>query len=421
MNPPTYDQRVVFQLSMYSNLVSGMTGPDLEGRLYAAIKTELDKEETKKKIGAWSIVWGPVVKQFDTRLYAVNAMYVAESVKEPGTYVIGIAGTNPSSLFDWLVEDAFVSKQTPWVFAPRTGARISRGTAIGLAILLNAKPGGNRPGAGTTLLDFARGIGKKAGQKVIVSGHSLGGALSATVTLWLHDVRIIWDPERKVELSGLPTAGPTAGNGAFARYSDRSISVARFANAIDVVPHAWQASDLAKIPTLYAPHIEPNAEINRLVKIAEDISAGGDYTQIVHDTGWFPFPVDRKIINPVLGSFLNFLRQLAYQHTTAYLDYFKIVSPVLDAWAEEFQTTAVAVAPAVAAGFTAEAAATQMTAPIAGQPEVLRPVPDARDRELEARVVEDLLRFATPEQQQQVGIPVDPEKVVDPGAGVGQS
>ena len=404
MSPPTNEQRVIYQVSMYSSLVANKKGPDLEAQLYAAIQAALVKDAPQ--IGHWSVAWGPVVVQHEPESYAINAMYVAECQDHHlrGTYVVGIAGTNPASLFDWLVEDGLVQKQVPWVYALRSapGARIALGTGIGLSILQHAQPGGDRPGAGTTLLKFLGGIEPKLGKRLIVSGHSLGGALSPTLTLWLHDVRILWDTFHLVQLSTMPTAGPTAGNSIFAAYSDKHLTATRFANDIDVVPHAWQASDLEKIPTLYAPDIEPDKVINDLVAFAQRLSASGDYTQILHDTGWFPGKVEKTIIDPSKSVFYNFVKQLAFQHTIAYLEFFGVLSDILHEWAEEFQAAAEAAAPAVAAGFAARSAAQEATAPAS----------DA----LAAQVVADLLRYATPEQQQ-IAVPVDPQSLVDARSG----
>ncbi|HEX2079865.1 MAG TPA: hypothetical protein VHG08_19265 [Longimicrobium sp.] len=389
MNPPTPQQRIVFQLSMYSNLVANRKGPNLEADLYRAIKDAL--AANRDQIGNWSVVWGPAVYQYNTTSLAINAMYVAkgEDPDNRDTYVVGIAGTNPSSLFDWIFEDGLVGKQIPWPYALASApdAKISLGTGIGLVILQNLAPGSGIPGTGTTLRQFLAGIPGKPGKSLVVAGHSLGGALSATVTLWLHDIRPLWDPFRQVTLSSIPTAGPTAGNGAFARYSDGAIQVARFANAIDVVPHAWQASDLAQIPTLYVPFIQPDGTINYLVHVAEGISARGDYTQIAGDSGVFPFDVDRSIIFPHLQPVVNFLLQLAWQHTTAYLRYFAATSPELATWAMEFQTRALAEAPAVAAGLAVEAAAKEVTAPVNGRPAIIPPASDPASDEVAARVL----------------------------------
>ncbi|HEX6037445.1 lipase family protein [Longimicrobium sp.] len=419
MSNPTHQQSVIYQLSMYAALVDDIPGPNLEPLLYQKIQAALQADAGE--IGNWSVAWGPVAVQLNTSAYAVNAMYVAESKDTPGSYVVGIAGTNPSSVFDWVVEDGLVSVQLPWIYGlfSAPDARIALGTGIGLAILQNAAPGSGIPGTGTTLLEFMQGIPKE-GTSVVVSGHSLGGALSPTVALWLHDVRLLWDPFSQVALSTLPTAGPTAGNAAFAAYSNEKLPTTRFANAIDVVPHAWQASDLAAIPTLYAPDIQPDDLINDLVHVAETISAAGGYTQLVDDAGWFPASVDTSIITPGAPVIENFFYQLAYQHTTAYHTFFGVVSPTLHAWAARFQAAVTAQGPALAMRVAAgAAAAAQATAPVNGRPTVIPPASDPASAQVAARVLADLMRHATPDQQR-VGIPVDPQSLVDTRAGAAQ-
>ena len=411
---PTKQQSIIYQVSMYSALVDIQKGPNLEADLYADIQAALKNAEAD--IGRWSVAWGPIVVPFDTTSYALNAMYVAQSEDQPGTYVVGIAGTNPDSLADWLLEDGLVSVQLPWIYGlfEAPDARISLATGIGLVILQNATPGTGIPGSGTTLLQFVQGLGGKKGTNLIVSGHSLAGALSPTLTLWLQDIRILWDPFSAVTLSTMPTAGPTAGNAAFAAYSNSRISATRFANAIDVVPHAWQASDLAEIPTLYAPNIEPDATINDLVAGAQKLSANGDYTQIVNDTGWFPFQVNKAIIHEFAPPLVNFSLQLAWQHTTAYLRYFGVKSSELEGWAGRFQTSFAA---AASAAGTATGAARTVTAPVGGTPTVIPSGSDPGSADIAGQVLADLRRAGTPEQQQQVSIPVDPQRLANSPAG----
>jgi hypothetical protein len=415
---PTPQQSIIYQVSMYSSLVDMQKGPNLEAALYAAIQKAL--KDNVDQIGRWEVAWGPVVVQHNTTSYAINAMYLAESLDDPGTYVLGIAGTNPASLFDWVVEDALVSVQVPWIYGLLSApdAKIALGTAIGLTILQHAAPGTGIPGTGTTILDFLRSIPNKKGMKLIVSGHSLGGALSPTLALWLHDVRVLWDLLGEVTLSTMPTAGPTAGNSAFADYSDKKLAITRFANAIDVVPHAWQASDLVKIPTLYAPDIEPDDAINDLVALAQKISKDGDYTQLVQDTGWFPFDVQKYLIKKYYPAVVNFIVQLAWQHTKAYLEFFGVQTEELNAWGDNFVAVATVQAPALAA--LASAAPRQVTAPVNGRPTVIPPASDPQVKVVAAKVLEALSHAATPEQQQ-FALPFDPSRLIDSRVGVERS
>lgn len=217
MNSPSYKEKVLFQLSLYSNLVSGQQSKNLEEKLYKAIQDKL--KENQKQIGRWEVVWGPAVEQPKEDGYAINAMYVAHSLDTPSWYVVSIAGTNSSSLLDWLFEDLLVRHQVPWVFGTVPKAKIALCTAIGLVILLTSKPCGDRPNAGKTLIEFLKALPEED-LELSITGHSLGGALSPTLALLLKDIQLCWDTECKTKISTMPTAGPTAGNSAFSRYSD---------------------------------------------------------------------------------------------------------------------------------------------------------------------------------------------------------
>jgi hypothetical protein len=215
-----------------------------------------------------------------------------------------------------------VSTQVPWL----TGSpfslerKISLGTFLGLSVLQTLKPGPGQPGAGVLLKDFLASQ-VSAPITINVSGHSLGGALSPTLALWLSDVRAEWDPAGNATLSVLPSAGPTAGNAAFAQYSDSQIGaqVTRLYNPLDIVPKAWTTSDLQQIPTLYAPDIQPDFLIKGFADLAVDISKDGNYTQInLAAPPLSGSAVDTSKINPSDPAIFNFFAQVAYQHVDAY-------------------------------------------------------------------------------------------------------
>lgn len=354
--PPTItpQQQAFFAISFFAS-PGGHIGPDLEERAYQAILTRL--ANAAPTIGQWSVVWGPSVVQFASAWYAINTMYVAQSAADPAQYVIAIAGTNPSSAFDWLIEDLLVRVQVPWVYALSSApaAKIALGTAAGLTILQNMKPSGTRPGAGTSLTDWLQTItGAGAPLRLMVTGHSLGGALSPTLALWLADTQGIpglWDPARRATIATMPTAGPTAGNSAFAAYSDQKLGdrVARFNNSLDVVPHAWNLTTLTAIPALYEPKIPVSELVNSLVEKARQAAQNGDYTPIQASAPDLPGQVDATLIKSPLA-FVNFLMQAGYQHVNAYYPWFHF-DP--NWWSEDsspdtvFEAVATAVRPAL--------------------------------------------------------------------------
>jgi len=339
-------QQAIFAVGAFAGLSSSVTGDDPDRATLELISTGL--RNAAGTIGTWNVVWGPsVVMQPIGSAVAMNTMYVAQSAANRSQYVIAIAGTNPKSVLDWIIEDGFVHWQVPWVYAPleARGAKIALGTAIGLGILETMKPSSAVPGGGSTLVEFLATVTRNPVQ-ISVVGHSLGGALAPTAALWLADTqgfRSHWDPHRNATLSALPTAGPTAGNSAFAAYSGKKLGarLTPYYNTLDVVPHAWQASMLAEIPGIYVPHIPKLPVIERLVDLALQLSAAGDYTTL---PGLTPLPgkfhdvhirlhdermpgrgaQDRGILHDLkeLIDLERFLLEVGYQHTTAYDSWF---------------------------------------------------------------------------------------------------
>ena len=333
MSSPTSDQKILAQLSLYSNLVC--VGTDPEALLYQEILAALKRHETE--IGKWEIVWGPAVETNATPYLPVNSMYVAHNLDQPSRYAVAIAGTNPVSLFDWFIEDFLVALQIPWEFAGGAGS-ISLGTAIGLSILLRSKPGGNRPSAGLRLFDFLAALpGKDI--DLTFTGHSLGGALSPVLALVFHDTRPLWDAHEKAHLHAMATAGPTAGNSRFAAYLDHHLPVTRFWNSLDIVPHAWNQGLLDQLPGLYAPEIPEDLAVDLLVGMAKAAALVGDYQQIRQHALPFAGTVKTSLIDPRKSTLFNYLFQELYQHVTAYLDYFAIEGLEAERVSEAFLNT----------------------------------------------------------------------------------
>ncbi len=121
-------------------------------------------------------------------------------------------------------------------------------------------PADSRDGA-LDLLAFLRSQadGSKEALEVSVTGHSKGGALAPAVALWLRDAldsgaaEECWDASRRARVACHAFAGPTPGNAAFARRLEQRLGENQryVRNRNDVVPQAWQVSDLQRIPALY--------------------------------------------------------------------------------------------------------------------------------------------------------------------------
>lgn len=315
---PTYNRlQQVFSLNWLSNAAIGQTGTvsQLQQHVTAVVQQTLADPHTVALIGQWNLVWGPVVFQYqpsDNRPklksdVADNTMFVAQkTVNGTTTYVVAIAGTNPTSWYGWFFEDFDVYKSVAWadVLAGQfsgqhsddeTTPRISQGTATGVQALL-----GMNDGANGTLVGFLTKTAAAASGtfEVAVSGHSLGGALCAGLALYLADTQSGtsgWDPNGRAIVTAVPSAGATPGNTGFAMYYDERLGTRtnRIWNALDIVPHAWELDMLNAAPHLYYPYIAPNKFVLGLVALAlaQSIGSAQAYLQLNHQTAALPSQV----------------------------------------------------------------------------------------------------------------------------------
>ncbi len=110
------DDQAIFSLAMMANLSANGIGPAGLRERELAATLRLHFANLQPQLGAWELVWGPVIREAVGELIAGNTMFVARDLDRPSRLVVSIAGTNPFSAFDWLVEDFFVSGQVGWRF-----------------------------------------------------------------------------------------------------------------------------------------------------------------------------------------------------------------------------------------------------------------------------------------------------------------
>ena len=384
MNPSNQLLKQIYSLSFSVNSASGLSWSQndcksgmIEMQSYVTKVANDVLKETKGIIGDWKAIWGPIVYANDptsTSVHADNTMGMYYNEDE-NTIVIGIAGTNINSPYGWFVEDFSVNKTVSWELvtgAPNSG-NISNGTHIGLTILLNMT---NKEDTSmlTALKNFLQDNSHLQDVQVAVAGHSLGGALSPTLALYLVDKKKDWDPESRASVGAFPTAGPTPGDEGFASYYEKQIAANKIYylsqhNALDVVPHAWEKGDLEKIPTIYEEYIKQPSDanpaetltgtlatvaalnalsakniagipVNRYKQISPSTTLQGSFDTTIDDIISKKLKYIRLVLPLALGKYAAYLRNLVRfaaqagtQHVTAYYSLLD-VEAFMDAYKE---------------------------------------------------------------------------------------
>jgi hypothetical protein len=301
----------------------------------------------------WQVVWGPAVYTTPGALYQDNLMFVAQNQSDPTQLVIAIRGTNFVADLDWLMDDFDVLQMMTWppgsTVSTPAGAMMSESTSIGLQILFAMN---GAPGSATSLMSFL--LTQTSNPiNLCVTGHSLGGCLAGTLALYLKDNPSVWDAAGKSNVSCITFAAPTAGNDAFATYSDSRFkgapnppnwdpSLGTTCDAVrcnlDVAPMAWSSSSLSASPTssplfsIYEPNLNfinmdfgwYAAWVLVLQDVLPDLAAmlsSQDYAQVVagaasvqgtFNTAYAP---TGDTLIPYMQAFIA---QAAYQHSFSY-------------------------------------------------------------------------------------------------------
>lgn len=286
--------------------------------------------------GEWELVWGPVVYTFPFSTYSDNTMFVVRSTTQPDTYTIAIAGTNSKSFSDWLIEDFWIVPLEEWPYGDppdELDTKISKGTATGLDALQGMLPLSGIPGACQLLIEYLRAaVAAASGPVTIhVTGHSLGGALAPTLALWLIDTQgtdargggVPWDPESKATVSCTAFAGPSAGNGDFATWSNQRMPGDQLLvvdNSLDVVPHAWNTTTLMEIPFLYLPKYRLPLDVTAAVLAIAKLTQKLDYQKIGEGDQVQPITGELSTVTSSDSKLKEFLEEAGYQHVVAYPD-----------------------------------------------------------------------------------------------------
>ena len=315
-------QQQMATLAFVAYLGEELTGSDdkVETELYPCLVDQLAAEPLTN--GKWTLAWGPAVYKFDIAHYDDNMLYVVRDAANAAHLAIATRGTNAKAILDWLLEDLDVDHQVAWPYgnAP-SDAKISKATENGLRVLQTMVPASG-PVPNQTLAQFLQAESQAHGAlEIHVTGHSLGGALAPTLALWLADTQRDWDASGQSTIAVVSLAGPTAGNAAFAAYSDSRIgaSTTRLHNPYDVVPLAWNYATMGTIAGLYAPQIEPEKDIRDAIDLARDL---------VKDKGYAQIRPDAPALPGALFGGTSYTEQVGLQHTCGYQCALGLVPPL---------------------------------------------------------------------------------------------
>ncbi|WP_053078761.1 lipase family protein [Methylobacterium tarhaniae] len=364
----TYDIfQQVFALSQISNNLIRMEGKKeyLQLQMNSYVQHYLNYDSTPTPditalLGEWSVVWGPVVFQAPTSNVSDNAMLVARSTatlpdgSTKDVCVVAIAGTAAMSNFDWNCEDgiggktgAAIEQVVSWtdflatpsetvVSQPIAGQPyISLGTATGLYTLLVEMTDQNK-----TLADY---LGTVSADILVVTGHSLGGALSAALGLYLAQNKVA--PQIPITYV-YATAGASPGNDVFAQIFTKTLPPqigpspskswnVDIWNTRDVVPQAWSIAPadpsirtICNVNGIYNNDSTTPAP-TQITTLSSNMynwskNSGVTYTPIEGSRFTAPFTYVIKDddfslpINVPPKQLSGFAAQALYQHSTAY-------------------------------------------------------------------------------------------------------
>jgi hypothetical protein len=282
----------IFTLCALSNLSSLQYKQ--KSALHKNFRDYLDRQLANKKlqnlIGNWRRIWGPYIYSVDNqgRMVADNSLFAALN-KDKDALVISIAGTNPISLYGWEDLDLLVHETAVWPFCQETqrdDLRVSLGSLRGLMHLVDAHY------QGQTLKEFLKEILKKEKtlSRIIITGHSLGGALALCAGLWLEETRAEWltvSKSKRTRLEVYAFAAPTSGNRAWCRYTAAKLKSSRFRyqriwHKYDLVPYVWDKQAIKDSPSLYTPEIPATDLLKKIAAWAAAKPGGADYSHVPH-------------------------------------------------------------------------------------------------------------------------------------------
>jgi hypothetical protein len=181
--------------------------------------------------GPWKLCWGPAVNDG-------TLGYIAQG--SDGTYALAFRGTDVdgsiSGAFQNVLADANGFFMVPWLYPQQPGAPLQISAGINGALALAI--GLTDPATSVSLLDYLRGLAKTSTLDLMVTGHSLGGAIAILATAWLNNQLPKVEP-LNFSLWPQTFAAPTMWNAAFATSFAQTFTYYAAVNTNDIVPMGW--------------------------------------------------------------------------------------------------------------------------------------------------------------------------------------
>jgi hypothetical protein len=324
-------KQTMLALAYTADAADAVIGDDVAANITAGDIVNCVLSSVPELSSQWAIVWGPRVYDFPiiSKGHSNNAMLVVQNTDNPNMYAVAIAGTDPKSWSDWLLEDLWVWDTRPWYYGNPPASlnpQISAATAVGLSTLQTIAPVSGTPAQGLALREFLGSIMNDTSEDVsiYVTGHSLGGALAPSVACWLNDTKSAWDEKDQSTIHAYAFAGATPGNADFATWMNSQFQgdqLVRVSNTLDMVPHAWNYETMLEIQNLYpAPYSLPRlldgvikGIATKLQPINYQFVGEGSQIQAIHGSLYD--------INPLPSAHLaRFFAQVLKQHVDSYPD-----------------------------------------------------------------------------------------------------
>lgn len=271
---PFSEKQEMLAIAFFADITSGLTIKkvgDTEKATKESIDNILKSEYGHKMLGDWELVYAPAIltKKVNPQIgdfqIAINTTVIFYNSSKKHL-AIGVAGTNMISVYDWFEEDFKVGTLVPWNSGVLTEGSKNTGKAVGgyiststsIAIKNTWNTANSTKQTPIEWLKNTLSAGTLEVEQLIVTGHSLGGAIAPTLAMALVDNPLTWNVNRQpIEVLTYTFAGPTPGDVGFRDYVESKMSVHSVVNCFDVVPHTWEIDLMEKLKSLYADRLKP--------------------------------------------------------------------------------------------------------------------------------------------------------------------